>query len=111
MLYLLPEQYTRLDKGGNTMTKLRSVLSGLLTLAVTVGVSPVFAAPITFTVNPSVIGAPQSAFQATIADFSYSATVNQTGPVGCVPGCPFTVTGHGLFSNFKGEDFITQVIH
>ncbi|HKN88049.1 MAG TPA: flocculation-associated PEP-CTERM protein PepA [Nitrospiraceae bacterium] len=93
------------------MMKLRLVVSGLLALAVTVGVSPVFAAPLTFTVTPSAIGAPQSAFQATIADFSYIATVNQTGPVGCVPGCPFTETGHGSFSNFKGADFITPVLN
>ena len=91
------------------MTKLRSVLSGLLTLAVTVGVGPVFAAPITFTVNPSVIGAPQSGFQATITDFSYSSTVNQTGPVGCVPSCAFTESGHASFSGFKGPDFVTPV--
>jgi hypothetical protein len=93
------------------MTKLRSVVSGLLGLAVAIGVSPVFAAPLTFTVNPSAIGASQSAFQATIADFSYTSTVNQTGPVGCVPGCPFTETGHASFSNFKGADFITPVIN
>jgi len=93
------------------MTKLLSMMSGLLVLAVAVGVSPVSAAPITFTVNPSAIGAPQSSFPATIADFSYDATVNQTGPVGCVPGCPFTETGHGSFSNFKGADFVTPVIN
>ena len=93
------------------MRKLLSVVSGLLALTVTAGLSPVFAQPITFTVNPSAIGAPQSAFQATIADFSYSATVNQTGPVGCVPGCPFTETGHGSFSGFKGADFITPVLN
>jgi len=91
------------------MTKLRLVLTGLLTLAVTVGVSPVFAAPTTFTVTPSVIGAPQSAFAATITDFSYNSTVNQTGPVGCLPSCSFTETGHASFSGFKGADFITPV--
>src|SRR6476659_8705162 len=91
------------------MTKLRSVLSGMLNLAVTAGVVPVFAAPITFTVNPSVIGAPQSSFQATITDFSYTSTVNQTGPVGCVPSCAFTEAGHASFSGFKGADFITPV--
>jgi hypothetical protein len=93
------------------MTKLRSVVSGLLTLAALAVASPALADPLTFTVTPSAIGAPQSAFQATIADFSYTATVNQTGPVGCVPGCPFTETGHGSFSNFKGADFTTPVIN
>ncbi|MDQ6735378.1 MAG: flocculation-associated PEP-CTERM protein PepA [Nitrospirota bacterium] len=91
------------------MTKLRSVVNGVLALAVTAWVAPVAAAPIAFTVNPSVIGAPQSAFQATITDFSYNATVNQTGPIGCVPSCAFTETGHASFSGFKGADFITPV--
>jgi len=93
------------------MTKMRSVVSGLLTLAVTLGVGPVFAAPITYTVNPSAVGAPQSAFQATITDFSYTSTVNQTGPVGCVPSCAFTETGHASFSGFKGADFVTPVMN
>jgi hypothetical protein len=93
------------------MTRVRLLLSGLLAFVVTGGIAPLFAAPMTFTVTPSAIGAPQSAFQATIADFSYNATINQTGPVGCVPGCPFTETGHASFSSFKGADFITPVMN
>jgi hypothetical protein len=93
------------------MMKLRSVVNGVLALAVTAWVAPVAAAPITYTVNPSVIGAPQSAFQATITDFSYNATINQTGPVGCVPSCAFTETGHASFSGFKGADFTTPVMN
>ena len=93
------------------MTKLRSVVNGVLALAVTAWVAPVAAAPITYTVNPSAIGAPQSAFQATITDFSYNATINQTGPVGCVPSCAFTETGHASFSGFKGADFTTPVMN
>jgi len=93
------------------MTKLRSVVNGALALAVTAWVAPVAAAPITYTVTPSVIGAPQSAFQATIADFSYNATINQTGPAGCVPSCAFTETGNASFSGFKGADFITPVMN
>jgi hypothetical protein len=93
------------------MTKLRSVVNGVLALAVTAWVAPVAAAPITYTVTPSAIGAPQSAFQATITDFSYNATINQTGPVGCVPSCAFTETGHASFSGFKGADFTTPVMN
>ena len=93
------------------MTKLRSVVNGVLALAVTAWVAPVAAAPITYTVTPSAIGAPQPAFQATITDFSYNATINQTGPVGCVPSCSFTETGHASFSGFKGADFITPVMN
>ena len=93
------------------MMKLRSVVNGVLALAVTAWVAPVAAAPITYTVNPSAIGAPQSAFQATITDFSYNATINQTGPVGCVPSCAFTETGHASFSGFKGADFTTPVMN
>jgi hypothetical protein len=93
------------------MTKLRAVVNGVLALAVTAWVAPVAAAPITYTVTPSAIGAPQSAFQATITDFSYNATVNQTGPVGCVPSCAFTETGHASFSGFKGPDFTTPVMN
>jgi hypothetical protein len=37
--------------------------------------------------------------------------VNQTGPVGCVPDCPFIETDHASFSNFKGADFTTLVIN
>jgi hypothetical protein len=65
----------------------------------------------TYTVTPSAIGAPQSAFQATITDFSYNATVNQTGPAGCVPSCSFTETGNASFSGFKGADFISPVMN
>ena len=93
------------------MTKLRSMVNGVLALAVTAWVAPVAAAPITYTVTPSAIGAPQSAFQATITDFSYNATVNQTGPAGCVPSCSFTETGNASFSGFKGADFITPVMN
>jgi hypothetical protein len=90
---------------------LRSVVHGVLALAVTAWVAPVAAAPITYTVTPSAIGAPQSAFQATITDFSYNATVNQTGPTGCVPSCSFTETGNASFSGFKGADFISPVMN
>lgn len=65
----------------------------------------------TFQVNPSAIGAPQASFTAGLADFSYTATVNQSGPDGCVPGCAFTETGHASFSGFKGADFITPVLN
>lgn len=65
----------------------------------------------TFQVNPSAIGAPQASFAAALIDFSYNATVNQTGPDGCVPGCAFTETGHASFSGFKGADFITPVLN
>ena len=65
----------------------------------------------TFTVNPSAIGAPQASFAAGLADFSYTATVNQTGPVGCVPSCAFTETGHASFSGFKAADFVTPVLN
>jgi hypothetical protein len=91
------------------MAKLPAVVNGVLALAVTAWVAPVAAAPISYTVTPSAIGAPQSAFQATITDFSYNATVNQTGPVGCLPSCSFTETGHASFSGFKGADFVTPV--
>jgi hypothetical protein len=63
----------------------------------------------TFQVNPGAIGAPQGSFTATVTDFSYNATVNQTGTAGCVPSCAFTETGHASFSGFKGADFITPV--
>jgi hypothetical protein len=65
----------------------------------------------TFQVNPGAIGAPQSSFTAGLADFSYSATVNQTGPTGCVPSCAFTETGTASFSGFKAADFITPVLN
>lgn len=89
----------------------RAVLNTLLVATVTALTVPALAVPVTITVDPTKIGAPQSAFQATIADFSYAATVNQTGPVGCVPGCPFTEIDHASFSNFKGPDFTTPVIN
>jgi hypothetical protein len=65
----------------------------------------------TFQVNPGAIGAPQGSFSAGLADFSYTATVNQTGPVGCVPSCAFTETGHASFSGFKAADFVTPVLN
>jgi len=65
----------------------------------------------TFTVNPSAIGAPQGSFTAGLADFSYNATVNQTGPTGCVPSCAFTETGTASFSGFKAADFVTPVLN
>ncbi|HKN87826.1 MAG TPA: flocculation-associated PEP-CTERM protein PepA [Nitrospiraceae bacterium] len=64
-----------------------------------------------FQVNPSAIGAPQGSFTAGLTDFSYNATVNQTGPTGCVPSCAFTETGHASFSGFKAADFITPVLN
>ena len=65
----------------------------------------------TFTVNPSAIGAPQGSFAADVADFSYNATVNQTGPTGCVPSCAFTETGTASFSGFKVGAFNTPVLN
>ena len=62
------------------------------------------------TIDPTAIGAPQGPFTANLVDFSYSATVNQTGPVGCVPSCTFTESGTGSFSNWK-VDFTTPVIN
>jgi hypothetical protein len=64
-----------------------------------------------FQVNPSAIGAPQASFTAGLADFSYTALVNQTGPDGCLPSCSFTESGHASFSGFKGSDFITPVLN
>jgi len=78
-----------------------------LALALLVGAaSPSFAV----TVDPTAIGAPQGPFTANLVDFSYSATVNQTGPVGCATGCNFTESGTGSFSNWK-VDFTTPVIN
>lgn len=68
--------------------------------------SPSFAV----TINPTAIGAPQGPFDANLVDFSYSATVKQTGPVGCSPSCSFTESGTGSFSNWK-VDFTTPVIN
>jgi len=65
----------------------------------------------TFQVNPGVIGAPQGSFQADVTDFSYNATVNQTGPTGCVPSCSFTETGTASFSGFKVGAFNTPVLN
>lgn len=93
------------------MKLLRAALRTVLVATVSALAVPALAAPVTITVDPTKIGAPQSAFQATIADFSYAATVNQTGPVGCVPNCPFIETDHASFSNFKGADFTTPVIN
>jgi hypothetical protein len=65
----------------------------------------------TFQVNPGAIGAPQGSFAADVADFSYNATVNQTGPTGCVPSCAFTETGTASFSGFKVGAFNTPVLN
>jgi hypothetical protein len=65
----------------------------------------------TFQVNPGVIGAPQASFTADVTDFSYNATVNQTGPTGCVPSCSFTETGTASFSGFKVGEFNTPVLN
>jgi len=65
----------------------------------------------TFQVNPGAIGAPQGSFAADVADFSYNATVNQTGPTGCVPSCAFTETGTASFSGFKVGAFNTPVVN
>jgi len=75
------------------------VRTGLAVSALAFITTPVWAD--TFTVNPGVIGAPQGSFQADVTDFSYNATVNQTGPVGCVPSCAFTETGTASFSGFN----------
>ena len=93
------------------MMKLWRPVVGTFLFAILTSLPPLFAAPMTITVDPTQIGAPQSAFQASIADFSYTAAVTQTGPVGCVPGCPFTETDHASFSNFKGADFTTPVVN
>jgi hypothetical protein len=65
----------------------------------------------TFQVNPGAIGAPQASFTADVTDFSYNATVNQTGPTGCVPSCSFTETGTASFSGFKVGAFNTPVLN
>lgn len=85
------------------------VRTGLAVGALTFVTAPVWAD--TFQVNPSAIGAPQASFTAGLADFSYSATVNQTGPTGCASGCSFTETGTASFSGFKAADFITPVLN
>ena len=54
------------------------VRPGLAVSALAFLTTPVWAD--TFQVNPSAIGAPQASFTAGLADFSYTATVNQTGP-------------------------------
>jgi hypothetical protein len=81
--------------------------TGLAISALAFITTPAWADP--FQVNPGAIGAPQGSFTATVTDFSYNATVNQTGPTGCVPSCAFTETGHASFSGFKGADFISPV--
>lgn len=68
-----------------------------------------------FTVNPSVVGAPQSSFSASLVDFSYQATVNQQttgGASTCTVAnpCTFQETGTASFSNFK-TDFTTPVVN
>jgi hypothetical protein len=83
--------------------------TGLAVSALAFLTTPAWADP--FQVNPSAIGAPQSSFTAGVADFSYTATVNQTGPDGCVPSCAFTETGHASFSGFKAADFVTPVLN
>jgi len=85
------------------------VRTGLAVSALAFLTTPVWAE--SFQVNPSAIGAPQASFTAGLADFSYNATINQTGPDGCVPGCAFTETGHASFSGFKAADFITPVLN
>ncbi|HET7057887.1 MAG TPA: flocculation-associated PEP-CTERM protein PepA [Nitrospiraceae bacterium] len=85
------------------------VRTGLAVTALAFLTTPAWAEP--FQVNPGAIGAPQSSFTAGVADFSYNATVNQTGPNGCVPSCAFTETGHASFSGFKAADFITPVLN
>lgn len=85
------------------------VRTGLAVSALAFITTPAWADP--FQVNPGAIGAPQGSFTATVTDFSYNATVNQTGPTGCSPSCSFTETGNASFSGFKGADFITPVLN
>jgi hypothetical protein len=85
------------------------VRTGLAVSALAFVATPVWAD--TFQVNPAAIGAPQASFTAGLADFSYTATVNQTGPAGCASGCSFTETGHASFSGFKAADFVTPVLN
>jgi len=85
------------------------VRTGLAVSALAFLTTPVWAE--SFQVNPSAVGAPQASFTAGLIDFSYNATVNQTGPNGCVPSCSFTETGHASFSGFKAADFITPVLN
>jgi hypothetical protein len=85
------------------------VRTGLAVSALAFITTPAWADP--FQVNPGAIGAPQGSFTATVTDFSYNSTVNQTGPAGCVPSCTFTETGHASFSGFKGADFISPVLN
>src|SRR3569623_654741 len=91
------------QQGGRTMWS-AWVRTGLAVSALAFATTPVWAD--TFQVNPGAIGAPQASFTAGLADFSYNATVNQTGPTGCVPSCAFTETGTASFSGFKAADFI-----
>jgi|SRR5579884_2701512 len=88
-------------------------LTVMVSTAVGLVLTASFAGAVSFTVNPSVVGAPQSSFSAALVDFSYSATVNQTAPSGtCTTAspCTFTETGSGSFSNFK-SNFTTPVIN
>jgi hypothetical protein len=85
------------------------VRTGLAVSALAFITTPAWADP--FQVNPGVIGAPQASFTADVTDFSYNATVNQTGPTGCVPSCAFTETGTASFSGFKVGAFNTPVLN
>lgn len=93
--------------------RIRRFTSAALMAGTAVGIllTASFAGAVSFTVNPSVVGAPQSSFSAALVDFSYSATVNQTAPAGtCTTAtpCTFTESGTGSFSNFK-TNFTTPV--
>ncbi|MER3424044.1 MAG: hypothetical protein C4293_13260 [Nitrospiraceae bacterium] len=87
------------------------LLAGALAYAVA---SPsAWAEGITFTVNPGVVGAPQSSFTANVVDFSYSATVNQQAPGGvcsiAIP-CTFQESGNVSFSQFR-DGFLTPIVN
>ncbi|WP_447977150.1 flocculation-associated PEP-CTERM protein PepA [Candidatus Nitrospira bockiana] len=95
--------------GQSTRKRVGIAVASLLALLL----SAPLAHAVSFTVNPSAVGAPQSPFTASIVDFSYSSTVNQTAPAGTCTNanpCTFTETGTGSFSNFK-TNFTTPVIN
>lgn len=60
------------------------IRTGLAVSALAFMTTPVWAD--TYQVNPSAIGAPQASFVAGLADFSYTATVDQTSSTGCATG-------------------------